>query len=118
MGRKGGALGQATDGAEPPQPGQAQHARIDTRIHAKIVATHHNAFPPTARGALPAILARFTMRALIKQIGWFITVGCAAAATHWVVAVGCVELLGIPPLAANAVGWLVAFRSEEHTSEL
>ncbi|MBO9352825.1 GtrA family protein [Bordetella petrii] len=49
------------------------------------------------------------MHALIKQIGWFIAVGCAAAATHWIVAVGCVELLGMPPLAANAAGWLVAF---------
>ncbi|MDM9561568.1 GtrA family protein [Bordetella petrii] len=49
------------------------------------------------------------MRALIKQIGWFLCVGCAAAATHWAVAVGCVEQLGLPPLAANAIGWLVAF---------
>jgi len=49
------------------------------------------------------------MRALIKQIGWFVAVGCAAAATHWAVAVGCVEGLGLPPLAANAAGWLVAF---------
>src|SRR5690606_39379777 len=31
------------------------------------------------------------------------------AATHWAVAVGCVEQLGLPPLAANAIGWLVAF---------
>lgn len=49
------------------------------------------------------------MPPLIKQIGWFIAVGCAAAATHWGVAVGCVELLGMRPLAANAAGWLVAF---------
>ncbi|WP_094820511.1 GtrA family protein [Bordetella genomosp. 4] len=49
------------------------------------------------------------MRALIKQIAWFVVVGCAAAATHWAVAVACVEGLHMPPLAANAVGWLIAF---------
>ncbi|WMD18607.1 GtrA family protein [Achromobacter seleniivolatilans] len=49
------------------------------------------------------------MRALLQQISLFIAVGCAAAATHWAVAVGCVEAFGIAPLAANLVGWLVAF---------
>ncbi|CDM25582.1 GtrA family protein [Castellaniella defragrans] len=46
---------------------------------------------------------------LAAQIGWFVIVGCAAAATHWAVAVACVSLGGLPPLAANVVGWLVAF---------
>ena len=49
------------------------------------------------------------MSALAKQIAWFIAVGCAAAATHWSVAIASVEGLGLPPLGANAVGWLVAF---------
>ncbi|MDH3066747.1 GtrA family protein [Achromobacter insolitus] len=49
------------------------------------------------------------MRALLQQVSTFIAVGCAAAATHWAVAVGCVELLRMPPLAANLVGWLIAF---------
>jgi len=49
------------------------------------------------------------MRAFLQQISLFIAVGCAAAAAHWTVAVGCVELLGFPPLAANLVGWLIAF---------
>lgn len=49
------------------------------------------------------------MRALLQQISLFVAVGCAAAATHWVVAVGCVEVLHLAPLAANLVGWLVAF---------
>lgn len=49
------------------------------------------------------------MRALIRQISLFVAVGCAAAATHWAVAVGCVEAFGAPPLLANLIGWLIAF---------
>ncbi|MGV2898060.1 GtrA family protein [Achromobacter sp. AGC78] len=49
------------------------------------------------------------MRALLHQISLFVAVGCAAAATHWAVAVGCVEAFAMPPLAANLIGWLVAF---------
>lgn len=49
------------------------------------------------------------MRVLIRQLSWFIAVGCAAAATHWATVVACVEALHVPPLAANIVGWLVAF---------
>lgn len=49
------------------------------------------------------------MSSLIKQVSWFVIVGTAAAATHWLVAVSCVEGLQLPPLLANLVGWLVAF---------
>lgn len=49
------------------------------------------------------------MRKLIRQLGCFVAVGCAAAATHWLVAVLVVRLAGYPPLAANVVGWLAAF---------
>lgn len=49
------------------------------------------------------------MRALVQQVILFIAVGCAAAATHWGVAVTCVEAFGAAPLLANLVGWLVAF---------
>jgi len=49
------------------------------------------------------------MRVLIRQITFFVAVGCAAAATHWAVAVGCVEAFGAPPLAANLIGWMIAF---------
>lgn len=40
---------------------------------------------------------------------WFVAVGCAAAAVHWGVVVLVVEGTGWPPLAANVLGWLVAF---------
>ncbi|MFC4297169.1 MAG: GtrA family protein [Castellaniella sp.] len=46
---------------------------------------------------------------LAAQIGWFVIVGCAAAATHWAVAVACVAWGGLAPLIANVIGWLVAF---------
>jgi putative flippase GtrA len=49
------------------------------------------------------------MRATLRQIGIFIGVGCAAAATHWAVAVMLVRALGMAPLAANVGGWLAAF---------
>lgn len=49
------------------------------------------------------------MRAFLQQISLFVMVGCAAAATHWAVAVGCVEAFALPPLAANLIGWLIAF---------
>jgi len=49
------------------------------------------------------------MKKMIKEVSWFIAVGCAAAATHWMVAVSCVDRVGVSPLVANVLGWLVAF---------
>lgn len=49
------------------------------------------------------------MLKLFKQLGWFVATGCAAALTHWLVAVLCVSSLAMPPLLANVAGWLVAF---------
>jgi len=49
------------------------------------------------------------MEKLLRQLGCFIAVGCAAAATHWLAAVLAVRLLGQPPLLANVAGWLAAF---------
>src|SRR5690554_37580 len=49
------------------------------------------------------------MPKLFKQISWFVATGCAAALTHWLVAVLCVRELGLAPLLANLAGWLVAF---------
>jgi len=61
------------------------------------------------------MLHRFTsflkrlFKLLLKRLAWFVVIGCAAALTHWLVAVVCVERLGLAPLLANAAGWLVAF---------
>ncbi len=41
--------------------------------------------------------------------GWFIAVGCTAAAVHWATVVGLVRGTGLAPLLANPLGWLVAF---------
>ena len=49
------------------------------------------------------------MHKLFAQLFFFVVVGCLAAATHWAVAVLCVEHLGLAPLLANVAGWLVAF---------
>lgn len=49
------------------------------------------------------------MRSIIKQIAWFVAVGCAAAATHWLVVVLLVSVNNLAPLLANFIGWLVAF---------
>lgn len=42
-------------------------------------------------------------------VGWFIAVGCAAAALHLGVVVVLVGAWAMAPLAANVVGWLIAF---------
>lgn len=49
------------------------------------------------------------MKKILGQITWFVIVGCAAAATHWLLVVGAVAALTTPPLLANVLGWLVAF---------
>jgi putative flippase GtrA len=43
------------------------------------------------------------------RIGWFVLVGCGAAAVHWAVVVALVGQLGVAPLLANVGGWMVAF---------
>jgi putative flippase GtrA len=45
----------------------------------------------------------------MRQIAIFIAVGCAAAVTHLSVVAAAVELLGLTPLAANVIGFGVAF---------
>ncbi|MYN14437.1 GtrA family protein [Pusillimonas sp. TS35] len=49
------------------------------------------------------------MRHLIGQLGWFVAVGCAASATHWLTAVLVVSYAHLTPLIANIAGWLAAF---------
>ncbi|ADU99168.1 GtrA family protein [Alicycliphilus denitrificans] len=53
-------------------------------------------------------MSRRSTRLQHGRIGWFIVVGCAAAAVHWCVATSLVALAGWPPLRANVAGWLVA----------
>ncbi len=45
----------------------------------------------------------------MHQIVIFIAVGTAAALTHLAVAAAAVELFGVPPLAANVIGFGIAF---------
>lgn len=49
------------------------------------------------------------MWSLARQLACFVVVGCAAAATHWLVVVLLVSQASISPLIANVAGWLVAF---------
>lgn len=49
------------------------------------------------------------MKKIVSQVTWFIMVGCAAAATHWLVVVVTVSGLQLTPLLANVAGWLIAF---------
>jgi putative flippase GtrA len=44
-----------------------------------------------------------------RNVAWFVAVGCAAAAVHWLVVVALVSQWQWRPLVANVVGWLVAF---------
>ena len=45
----------------------------------------------------------------MQQIALFIAVGIAAASTHLAVAAAAVELAALRPLAANAIGFAIAF---------
>jgi putative flippase GtrA len=45
----------------------------------------------------------------MQQIAIFIAVGTAAAFTHLAVAAAAVELFGVHPLAANVIGFCIAF---------
>jgi putative flippase GtrA len=45
----------------------------------------------------------------MQQIAIFIAVGTAAAFTHLAIAAAAVELAGLPPLAANVIGFCIAF---------
>src|SRR5262245_16869385 len=49
------------------------------------------------------------MKNTALRLASFVVVGCAAAAVHFGVVVLMVETLRMPPLAANVLGWLVAF---------
>ncbi len=49
------------------------------------------------------------MQNLRSQLTWFLLIGTAAAATHWLVAVMVVELADIRAYLANIIGWMVAF---------
>lgn len=44
-----------------------------------------------------------------RRLASFVAVGCTAAAVHFAVVVLLVTHAGLPPLAANVGGWLVAF---------
>jgi len=55
------------------------------------------------------LFSRVLSTPLFTQLSWFVVVGCAAALTHWGVAVLCVETWALHPLIANGVAWLVAF---------
>ena len=48
------------------------------------------------------------MKNIVQQLGWFVVVGCAAAATHWLGAVVCIGVFEIAPFLANFIGWSIA----------
>jgi len=86
---------------------ECEDGAIDFTIHPEIVGTDHDTL--TLRVLAATLAGASIMLALVHQLGFFVIVGCAAAATHWLIAVGCVEYLGLTPLAGNVVGWLIAF---------
>ena len=49
------------------------------------------------------------MTPFAARLARFILVGCGAAAVHFASVVALVRLAGVPPLAANVAGWLLAF---------
>lgn len=49
------------------------------------------------------------MKKTAQKAFWFVAVGGFATVTHWITTVLSVSLLDMPPLAANVIGWCVAF---------
>jgi putative flippase GtrA len=99
------------NGVNPAQTDQGQRRRVDALVQTKVIHAH------TER-ACAAMLARFMSGPHLSSIprpyrhghaGWFIVVGCAAAAVHWCVAIAAVSWAHWLPLTANVAGWLVAF---------
>lgn len=43
-----------------------------------------------------------------RELPWFAVIGLSASATHVIVALSCARWLGLSPLAANSVAFLVA----------
>lgn len=43
-----------------------------------------------------------------RSVAWFIAVGCTAATVHFGAVVALVQVCGVPPLAANVAGWMLA----------
>ncbi|WP_348646194.1 GtrA family protein [Candidatus Accumulibacter phosphatis] len=64
---------------------------------------------PAATSEVLTLLEASGMVVIFTQLAWFVFVGCTAAATHWLIAMGCVTVWQQPPLLANLIGWLVAF---------
>jgi putative flippase GtrA len=78
---------------------------VDSRIQANVVDADAD--------RLCLHLRRRQMRAgkaeYARRAARFVLVGSVAAAIHWIVAVVLVDHFALHPLAANLVGWLVAF---------
>jgi len=94
----------------PAQLHQSQHGGVYARVQAEVV--HHQAdLAPRLIAAMLGALMKPSPRSSLQQgrIGWFLVVGCGAAAVHWVVVVALVGRLGVAPLLANVGGWMVAF---------
>lgn len=91
---------QATQGAHAAQPRELQRRTVDPRVQANVV---------DADGDAALRVARVKQANEGARVGWFIFVGCVAAALHFGVVVLLVTQAGLPPLLANVGGWLLAF---------
>lgn len=112
--RPGIAADHATDRLHMPHRREPQRSLVDAGMQAEVV--HHD-----ADGTSAAMLRR-TMRKRVfsharrpghvlqrGRVRWFIAVGSAAAAVHWLVVVTLVGGRDWRPLVANVLGWLLAF---------
>jgi putative flippase GtrA len=98
---------------DPPKANQREYSFIDSAVQTKIVDANTDA-APTAMLAR-SIMIRHRSPTLLRptdgqhgRIGWFVVVGCAAAAVHWGVATGMVAFAHWSPLRSNVAGWLIA----------
>lgn len=101
-------VNQARGSIQAPQPGKLKYRLIDGFTHAVIVGTNHQFFS-WGLGHVSSPDSCSMTQNLSRQLVWFVLVGCSAAATHWMAVVLLVSGARMEPLAANVLGWLLAF---------
>ena len=99
---------QAGNRVHAAQASELHGSRVDAGVQAEVVDADRDAARRAGgrwRMTAPEVHRQLAAR---RRAGWFIVVGCAAA-VHLAVVVMLVRFAGVPPLAANIAGWLIAF---------
>lgn len=112
--RPGDAANHAADGLNTTHASEPKRRPVDAGVQAEVIDRNADraALAMLGQGMRIHLFTRGDRARRDRQaarIGWFIVVGCTAAAVHWAIVVALVSHGGWHPLVANVAGWLVAF---------